>query len=346
MSPELPLSESSRADVPLRRLFGLDVAALTLAQVLERGQEAVVTRRRLMLGVINAAKVVNLRDDALLRDSLLECDLLLADGQSVVWASGVLGDPLPERTAGIDIFEGLLDLAAAHGHRVYLLGAAQDVLDRLTGVVAERWPGLVLAGSRNGYFEDSESAVVAAQVRAAKPDMLFLGMTSPKKEIFLGQHGDSLGVPVLHGVGGSFDVLAGVTRRAPLVWQRVGMEWAYRLVQEPRRLWRRYLRTNTAFVRMTVAERLHPAPAYARPEVVAPATPMVPALSAATEVPATPAALTGPIGLLAQQRRPDQVGLPTARSSAAGPTGPAAPAAPAQGALPLDGPSKPEGSLG
>ena len=342
MSPELPLTESPLADVPTRRLFGLDVAALTVTEVVERCQEAIVTRRRLMLGVLNAAKVVNLSNDALLRDSLLECDLLLADGQSVVWASGVMGEPLPERTAGIDIFEGLLDLAHEHGHRVFLLGATAEVMETLTGVVAERWPGLVLAGCRDGYFDDAESAVVAAQVRAAQPDMLFLGMTSPKKEIFLGQHGDSLGVPVLHGVGGSFDVLAGVTRRAPLAWQKVGMEWAYRLVQEPRRLWRRYLRTNTAFVRMTVAERRHPAPAYARATVAAPETPMVPALSRATEVPDTPAALTDPSGtaLLAQQRRPDQTGLPATRPAVDGP------AAPAPGAVPADGPSEPEGSRG
>jgi N-acetylglucosaminyldiphosphoundecaprenol N-acetyl-beta-D-mannosaminyltransferase len=94
--------------------------------------------------------------------------------------------------------------------------------------------------------------------------MLFLGMTSPKKETFLGKYGDTLGVSVLHGVGGSFDVLAGVTRRAPESWQRLGMEWAYRLVQEPRRMWRRYFRTNSVFLGLLVRERLRPAPAYPR----------------------------------------------------------------------------------
>jgi len=113
-----------------------------------------------------------------------------------------------------------------------------------------------VAGARNGYFDDREGAAVAADVAAAKADLLFLGMTTPKKEIFLFDHADGMGVPVMHGVGGSFDVLAGVTRRAPLRWQKLGMEWAYRLVQEPRRLWRRYLVTNSVFAWMLVRERI------------------------------------------------------------------------------------------
>jgi N-acetylglucosaminyldiphosphoundecaprenol N-acetyl-beta-D-mannosaminyltransferase len=92
--------------------------------------------------------------------------------------------------------------------------------------------------------------------------MLFLGMGTPAKEIFLGRYADGLGVPVLHGVGGSFDVMAGVTRRAPARWQRAGMEWAYRLLQEPRRLWRRYLVTNTAFLFLLLGERIRRRPAY------------------------------------------------------------------------------------
>ncbi|WP_110182135.1 WecB/TagA/CpsF family glycosyltransferase [Nocardioides solisilvae] len=243
-------------------LFGLDVAPLTLAQAVELAREAVRTRARLLIGVVNAAKVVKLTADPLLRDSLLTCDVLLADGQSVVWASRVLHHPLPERVAGIDLFEALLDVADRDGLRVYLLGARPDVLAALEEVVARRWPGVVVAGSRDGYFDRSESAAVADEIRRSRADMLFLGMTTPHKEIFLGTYGDDLDVPVLHGVGGSFDVLAGVTRRAPERWQRAGLEWAYRVRQEPRRLWRRYLVTNTAFVGLLVVERIHPRTPY------------------------------------------------------------------------------------
>ncbi|GAA1969497.1 exopolysaccharide biosynthesis glycosyltransferase VpsK [Nocardioides panacihumi] len=249
----------------LRRLFGLQVAPLTLAEATALAADAVALRTRLLFGVLNAAKVVKLTRDDLLRDSLLEADVLLADGQSVVWASRLLRQPLPERVAGIDLFESLLELADSQHLRVYLLGAKPEVLARLEDVVRTRWPNIVLAGSRDGYFTESESADVAADIVQAKPDMLFLGITTPKKEIFLGRHGDLLGVPVLHGVGGSFDVFAGVTKRAPLRWQRLGLEWAYRLVQEPRRLWRRYLTTNVSFIGLLARELVKPRPIYTRP---------------------------------------------------------------------------------
>ena len=249
----------------MRVLFGLPIAALTLDQVVDIATIAINSRDRMLIGVLNAAKVVKLGRDVFLRDSLLECDVLLADGQSVVWAARVLGRPLPERVAGIDVFEALLGLADREHRRVYLLGARPEVLDRLLETIAARWPGAAVAGSRDGYFADSESAQVAAEVAASGADMLFLGMTTPKKEIFLGTHGPTMGVPVMHGVGGSFDVLAGVTRRAPLRWQRMGLEWAYRLRQEPRRLWRRYLVTNTVFLALLVRERLRARPPYLQP---------------------------------------------------------------------------------
>jgi N-acetylglucosaminyldiphosphoundecaprenol N-acetyl-beta-D-mannosaminyltransferase len=243
------------AGFPTARLFDLDLAAATREQVVAAAHDAIRRRNRLLVGVLNAAKVVNLRREEVLRHSLLECDVLLADGQAVVWASRVLGRPLPERVAGIDLFEDLLALADREHLRVYLLGARPEVLDRVVGVVGERWPGAVVVGHRDGYFPDQDSARVAAEIAAAAPDMVFLGMSSPRKETFLGSYAEGLGVPVLHGVGGSFDVLAGVTRRAPQAWQRAGMEWAYRMLQEPRRLGRRYLTTNTLFVLAVLRER-------------------------------------------------------------------------------------------
>lgn len=245
-----------------RTLFGLPLDPMTMSEVLNRCEQSLRTRERTLVGVVNAAKVVKLRSDVRLRDSLLECDVLLADGQSVVWASRLLRHPLPERVAGIDLFQELLALAARDGTSVYLLGAKAEVLEELETRLAGCYPNLKIAGSRDGYFNDLDGAGVAADIRDSGADMLFLGMVSPKKEIFLGSFGDSLDVPILHGVGGSFDVLAGVTRRAPLRWQRVGMEWAYRLVQEPRRMWRRYLTTNSAFIALTAKEVIRQTAAY------------------------------------------------------------------------------------
>jgi len=245
-----------------RLLFGLEVHPLTLEEVVRRAERAAHTRTRLMIGVVNAAKIVKLKADRVLRDSLLECDVVLADGQSVVWASRLLRRPLPQRVAGIDLFEAMLDLAHRRRLRVYLLGARPDVLARVRTEITRRWPEAVVAGARDGYFAPDEADQVAQEIAASGADLLFLGMTTPKKEIFLGRHGAGLGVPVMHGVGGSFDVLAGVTRRAPLRWQRLGLEWAYRVRQEPRRLWRRYAVTNTVFVGLVALELFHRRPAY------------------------------------------------------------------------------------
>lgn len=260
----LERAEQVPALPPRQLLFGIGMDCLTMAEVLALCRSALETRRSLLLGVVNAAKVVNLRRDGLLRDALLDCDIVLADGQSVVWASRLLRRPLPERVTGIDIFEQLLALADRERRGIYLLGARPAVLAALEQRIAERWPNLVLKGSHHGFFSDAEAGEIALDIVRSGADMLFLGMSSPKKEIFLGRYGRALGVPVLHGVGGSFDVVAGLRRRAPRAWQRAGLEWAYRLLQEPRRMWRRYLVTNTAFILLTLREAILPAPALAR----------------------------------------------------------------------------------
>jgi len=248
-----------------RTMFGIGVDPLTLAEVVDRCRLAIVDHERLLIGVVNAAKIVNIRRNPDLRDSLLECDLILADGQSIVWASKILTTALPERVTGIDLFQALLEMADAEARSIYLLGARPEVLSTLIENLHRDYPGLRVAGSRDGYFTDVQAPDVAADIRRSGADMLFLGMVSPKKEIFLGTFGSTLGVPVMHGVGGSFDVLAGVTQRAPRAWQRLGLEWAYRLKQEPRRLWKRYMSTNTRFVLQVLIERLKPTPLWPAP---------------------------------------------------------------------------------
>lgn len=243
-------------------LFGLPVAALTAEQVIARCVGAIERAEVLEIGVLNAAKVVSMRRDERLRASLLGCDLLVADGQAVVWASRALGRPLPERVAGIDLFTSLLEVASQRGLRVYLLGATTGVLAGVERVLATRYPGAVLAGSHDGYFGVEEDTEVAAEIARSRADLLFVAMPSPRKETFVDAHLEQLAVPVLHGVGGSFDVVSGLTRRAPRWMQRAGLEWAYRLLQEPRRMWRRYLVTNTLFVLLVLRERRSPSVPY------------------------------------------------------------------------------------
>ncbi|MFV8182724.1 MULTISPECIES: WecB/TagA/CpsF family glycosyltransferase [unclassified Streptomyces] len=237
-----------------RKLFGVELDPLTMDETVERCLEAVRDGRQLEIGVVNAAKLVNMRRDERLAKAVSGCDLVLADGQAVVWAGRVLRAPLPERVAGIDLFLRLLAEAEAAGISVYFLGAKQEVMERMLLRVADRFPGLKVAGSRNGYFDDSEQQEIADTIARSGAQMLFLGMTSPKKEIFTAAYGTRTGARVVHGVGGSFDILAGVTKRAPATWQRWGLEWLYRVKQEPRRLGRRYLTTNVSFLLMTARE--------------------------------------------------------------------------------------------
>ena len=234
--------------------MGVPVHAATMDQVIELCSQAIETRQTLRIGVVNAAKIVKMRNIAGLRESVTKSDLVLADGMSVVWAARALGERLPERVAGIDLFERLLALAGSRGFSVFLLGATEEVVQEVARHVGERYPEARIAGARNGYFSDEQSAEVAEEVRRASPDMLFVAMGSPKKELFLERWSDKLQCPICHGVGGSFDVVAGKVKRAPDLWRRMGLEWLYRVFQEPQRMWKRYLVTNTVFLAMLSAE--------------------------------------------------------------------------------------------
>jgi N-acetylglucosaminyldiphosphoundecaprenol N-acetyl-beta-D-mannosaminyltransferase len=196
---------------------------------------------------INAAKLIMLRHDPDLRDVVNQCQLVSADGQSVVWASRLLGDPLPERVAGIDLMFALLRLAERRGWGVYILGARQEVLEIAVQRLRQIHPRLRVVGYRDGYFADADSDEVATTIRASGAEILLVAMSSPRKEQWLGRYGRSANVPFAMGVGGAIDVVAGVRRRAPGWWQRLGIEWLYRLLQEPRRMFRRYLVTNLEF---------------------------------------------------------------------------------------------------
>jgi N-acetylglucosaminyldiphosphoundecaprenol N-acetyl-beta-D-mannosaminyltransferase len=203
---------------------------------------------------INAAKVVAIRSNPELQEIVARCELVSADGQSIVWASRVLGDPVPARVTGIDLMQELLGLAERRGFRVFILGARTDVLARALARIHERHPQLSIAGTRDGYFSEEDAAAVAADVAAHRPDIVFVAMPSPRKELWLAHYGRRLGAPFVMGVGGSVDILAGEMQRAPLVVQRLGLEWLFRLAQEPRRLFWRYLSTNTQFVLYVMRE--------------------------------------------------------------------------------------------
>jgi len=216
---------------------------------------------------VNAAKVVKYNKNESLRQVMDRADLLLADGMPIVWASKLGHKPLAERVAGIDLMERMIAVSAARGYKVFLLGATEEVVRKTVSVLRERFATLEIAGYRNGYFTPDDEPSIIAEINASGADLLFLGMGTPQKEFWADLNISKLEVPICQGVGGSFDVVAGFTKRAPSWMQTRGLEWFYRFLQEPGRMWRRYLCTNAAFLYLlarSVFTRKQPAQRTAR----------------------------------------------------------------------------------
>jgi N-acetylglucosaminyldiphosphoundecaprenol N-acetyl-beta-D-mannosaminyltransferase len=211
-------------------------------------ENAIETGTQIHHVVVNAAKLVNMRTDKQLRESVINCDIINADGQSLVWAAKFLGTPLPERVAGIDLMSSLVELAHRKKYKIFLFGAKEEVVRATVDIYEKKYGKEIIAGYRNGYYQKEDEAEIAAQIAASGAQILFVAITSPKKEIFLNKYKDLIRVPFIMGVGGSFDVISGKTKRAPVWMQKSGLEWFYRVSQEPGRLWKRYLMTNSAFV--------------------------------------------------------------------------------------------------
>jgi N-acetylglucosaminyldiphosphoundecaprenol N-acetyl-beta-D-mannosaminyltransferase len=228
-------------------LMGCQIDNLTLAETLDRVELLIASGTPHEQVSINVDKIVHIQRDSRLREFVNRCALASPDGMPVVWASRLLGMPLKERVAGIDLFEALLARAARNGWRVYLLGAEESVVQAVRADCARRYPALAIAGVRNGYWRPGEEAAVAQAVRDARPDILFVALGSPAKENFLERWQPTMRVPFAMGVGGSFDVVAGRTRRAPRWMQRAGLEWFHRFLQEPRRMFARYFVRDLAF---------------------------------------------------------------------------------------------------
>ena len=228
-------------------VLGVPVDNLTMAETLDVIQGFVASGRPHQHVVVNVDKVVRAHRDPGIARILRRCALVNADGMPVVWASRLLGTPLKERVTGIDLFEALMQRSAREGWRVFLLGARAEVVSKVRAIYEARYPGLIVAGHRDGYFKQEEEPQVAEQVRRARADILAVAITSPRKERFLEQWQPHMRVPFAMGVGGTFDVAAGRLRRAPVIMQRLGFEWLARVAQEPRRMFRRYFVDSLPF---------------------------------------------------------------------------------------------------
>lgn len=230
-----------------QELLGIPIDSLTFDETVHRAVQAMRTRTPTQHIAVNVAKLVKARTNPELRRDILSSHIIGADGMGVVWAARLLGVAVPERVAGVDLMLRLLRVCAQQGFRPYILGARQDVLDRAMAIARGRWSGLEFAGARNGYFRPEQEADIVDAIRQSGADCLFIALPTPQKERFLARYREVLEVPFIMGVGGSIDVLAGHVDRAPRLMQQAGLEWLYRIYQEPGRMWWRYLSTNVVF---------------------------------------------------------------------------------------------------
>lgn len=238
-------------------LLGCSVDILTMAETVDRAKLAMRERKRVQHVALNVAKFVNMRTDSVLRADVLGSDVIGIDGMGILLALRLFGVPVADRVAGIDLCWEVLKVCANDGFRPFLLGATPSVLARVTDVLAAAFPALQIAGVRDGYFRAEEEGAVVEQIINSKADCLFIAMPTPRKERFLAAYRDRLGVPFIMGVGGSLDVIAGQVRRAPVIMQSMGLEWLYRVYQEPRRMWWRYAKTNTLFAGILIRGMLN-----------------------------------------------------------------------------------------
>lgn len=252
----LATEESPVSPTPERvRLFGCTFDVVDMEAAVAR-VEAFIASGRMHQGVgVNVDQLVKMKGELDFKRIVGRCDLITADGTPVVWASWLFGKSLPERVSGIDLFEALLPVAAARGYRVFLLGAKEDSLQGAKAEYLRRFPGLQIVGTRNGYYQREDEPEIAAQIRDSKADMLFIAISSPKKEEFVDRNREALaGVGFILGVGGSFDIAAGKVKRAPSWMGKVGVEWLYRFAQEPKRMYKRYFVDDMAFLGMMAKE--------------------------------------------------------------------------------------------
>ena len=235
---------------------GLEIDNLSMEDTIELVKTLIVKNENVTLTDVNAGKIIQIQEDSELKHCVIHSDIIQADGQSVIWASKILGKPLKERVAGIDLVEKIIEQAHLNNFKIFFFGATEEVVRTVVDKYSQKYSPGIIAGYRNGYFKENESSKIAQQIAESGAQILFVAITSPIQEHFLYYNKDILKpVNFKMGVGGSFDVFAGKTKRAPLWMQKIGMEWFYRFLQEPKRMWKRYLVGNTKFLFLVLKEK-------------------------------------------------------------------------------------------
>lgn len=237
------------------KLFDINIDNLTTSETTILVEKKIKEKKPIHLLGVNADKINQLELGKDFEKIIKEAQIINADGASLVLASKFLKKPLIERVTGIDLMQELLKVSDEKGYSVYFLGAKEDVLNKMIENFKTTYPKLNIVGFRNGYFSKEEWSSIAEELTLLMPDIVFLGITSPKKEYLIDYFMNRKINSIFMGVGGSFDVLSGNIKRAPKWVQKINMEWMFRLLQEPRRLFKRYFIGNTKFLFKVLAEK-------------------------------------------------------------------------------------------
>lgn len=231
------------------------IDVLTIQETIDLVEKYVINKEPLHLMGVNADKINELNTNNRLKQIVNSCGVINADGTSVVMASRYLGRPLPERVAGIDLMLSLVSLCAEKGYSIFLLGAKQTAVEKTAENLKKKHPNLNILGIHNGYFKEIDWSDISKKVKLLNPDFVFVGITSPIKEYlieFLQNDGNDA---VFMGVGGSFDVISGGVLRAPRWMQKANLEWLFRVIQEPKRLFKRYFLGNWKYIMAVIKEK-------------------------------------------------------------------------------------------
>lgn len=236
-------------------LLGSPVNSLDMKEALERIDGFIAAGGPHQLLVTNANKLWQMRRDPRLAEIVREAELVIPE-KAVVVGAALLGKPLKAHIGGSMLAMALLPHCADKGHSIFFLGARPAVVKTLIEKVRRDYPGLRVAGHHHGYFLPDGEQELLAEIRRGAPDVLLAAMGSPLQEYWIHQHGRELGVPVAIGVGGTFNVIAGIKKDAPPWVRKCALEWLYRLIQDPKNLWKRYLTTIPWFLAAVLRERL------------------------------------------------------------------------------------------
>jgi N-acetylglucosaminyldiphosphoundecaprenol N-acetyl-beta-D-mannosaminyltransferase len=240
-------------------LFNIPVDSVTLREAVNLIDRVIYSNRNIYHMALNAAKITKMLRDEELFNAVVNADLITADGMSIVWLSRFLGHPLPERVTGIDLMDELVKVSYKRGYKIFFFGAKEEVVRKVVNIYSKKYSPKIIAEYRNGYYSAQEEEKIVENIISAKPNIVFVAMSTPKKEKFIYKYKDiffSEGINFLMGVGGSFDVIAGKVKRAPLWMQKAGLEWFYRFLQEPKRMWKRVIKDNSEFIYWALKEYL------------------------------------------------------------------------------------------